>query len=128
MDRPRVYLAAPWIYKSSALIAQNAFEQAGFEVTSHWIKYHPDTVNDGILSAQAMADLSDVRRAQIFVLLNYTKSEGKATELGFAYALERPLILVGPRDGNIFYHLPAIVRVMTVHDAIQSAKTIAQSL
>jgi len=126
-----VYIAAPWVAKDQALEAQKKFEQAGFVVTSHWITYHSDAwpqygtpalapeKNERELTRQAIEDLRDIEDSDAFVILNLDKSEGKATELGYAYALGLPVVLVGERSRNIFYHLPTITRVDTVEDAIE---------
>ena len=119
----KVYIAAPWNNRAEAQVAQDKFEAAGFEVTSHWIKYHSDAVLgdpkfDEELCNQAVEDLEDVMKADVFIILNLGKSEGKATELGFAYALGIPTILVGPRTINIFYYLPNVFRADTVEQAI----------
>ena len=119
-----VYIAAPWKHKPDALIAQGLFEEAGWTVTSHWIKYHSDAQpgnekDFGELRIQAHADLDAVKTASLFVILNLLKSEGKATELGYAYALGKPIILVGERERNIFYYLDSIHQVDTIQKAIE---------
>jgi nucleoside 2-deoxyribosyltransferase len=120
----QVYIAAPWVNKADALIAQEKFEAAGIGVTSHWIKYHSDAVlgnpkDDQELVSQAVEDVEDIIKSDVFVILNLGKSEGKATELGIAYALGMPIILVGNRDINIFYYLPHVYRTDSVEKAIE---------
>lgn len=119
----KVYIAAPWDHKPDALAAQEKFEAAGFEVTSHWIKHHSDAqLNvksyEIELQKQAIEDVNDVVQSDVFVILNLAKSEGKATEFGFAYGLGIPTILVGERTINIFYYLPNVFRADTVEKAI----------
>ena len=123
MSKLKVYIAAPWVHKAEALAAKEKFEAAGIEVTAHWIKYHSDAALgdpqfDEELQEQAVQDVEDIVQSDVFVILNLDKSEGKATELGFAYGLGIPTILVGPRTRNIFYYLPSIFRTDTVEDAI----------
>ena len=115
-DPPRIYLAAPWINKVEALAAQQAFEDAGYRTTSRWITAHSD--EDTNLTEQAVQDLEDILQADILVILNLDKSEGKATEMGFALGMGMPVILIGDTSRNIFYHLPQIVRVDNVEEAI----------
>lgn len=120
----RVYLAAPWANRSDAALAKSKFEGAGFEVTSRWIDGHTEAkISDPacfeILQQQALDDLSDILRSDVFVILNLQKSEGKATEMGFAYAIGKPIILVGKRTINVFYFLPFVTVVKTVEDAIE---------
>ena len=119
----KVYIAAPWANKPDALAAKQAFEAAGFEVTSHWIEYHSgatlgNPADEEELCNQAVEDVEDVMKSDVFVILNLGKSEGKATELGIAYALGIPTILIGERTINIFYYLPNIFRADTVQQAI----------
>ena len=116
----RVYLAAPWLHKADALVAQTQFEAAGFEVVSHWIQYHEDAIaNDAELQAQAVEDYADiVAKTDAFVILNLALSEGKAFEFGVAYRQKLPCIVVGNRERNIFYHLPGVLQVETVEEAI----------
>lgn len=129
----RVYLATCWVNKVEALAAQEKFEAAGFKVVSHWIKHHQDaadkagetrtTVNlldydFGELQDQAAEDIRDIINADYFVILNLGLSEGKAFEMGFAYALTIPIILVGERTNNIFYYLNSVTQVGSVEHAI----------
>lgn len=122
----KVYIAAPWVNKADALDAQRKFEAAGLEVTAHWITrdsseltepiYSPE--NEDYLISEAIEDVEDIVKSDIFVILNLDMSEGKATEFGFAYGMGIPTILVGARDRNIFYYLPNVFRADTVDDAI----------
>lgn len=126
-----VYIAAPWSHKPEAEAASKLFEEAGFTVTSHWIQYHtnawggynagevaPDTDNSE-LQLQAREDLLDIALAECFVILNLDKSEGKATELGWAIAGSKEIVLVGEKSRNLFYHLPQVRQVGSVEEAIQ---------
>lgn len=120
-----IYLAAPWVRREDAREALIKFEEAGLEVTARWINVHPDTPLEGIndraeLVRQASEDLADIMRSDVFVILNLELSEGKATELGVAYALGVPVLLVGERSRNIFYHLPGVHRVDSVEEAIEA--------
>lgn len=128
----KVYVAAPWVAKDQALVAKQAFETAGIEVTARWItrdtpadisaRYNAGETNpadDQHLTEEAINDVEDVIKADLFVILNLDKSEGKATEMGMAYALGMPIILVGQRTRNIFYHLPHVFRADSVEKAIE---------
>jgi len=124
-DKIKVYIAAPWVRKAEALETQEKCEAAGLEVTSCWIKYHPEVLIGSntpeelsMLSEQAEADLADLEDADAVIYLNLQKSEGKATELGYAVALNKFIILVGDRKNNIFLHLPEVIKVDTIEEAI----------
>ena len=119
----KIYIASPWLNRTEAAAAQEKFEAAGFEVTAHWIHHHSDAVmgdpkDDQELQQQAIEDVEDIIKSDVFVILNLDLSEGKATEFGMAYGLGIPVILVGERTRNIFYYLPAVFRAESVEEAI----------
>ena len=117
-----VYIAGPWKCKDQARKAKQAFEEAGFKVTSHWIDEHEDWDCEDSAQKQAIQDIEDIINSDVFVILNLDSSDGKATELGFAYGLQLPVILVGDRTRNIFYHLPGIIKVDTIEAAIAAVR------
>src|SRR6266853_5363700 len=106
-NKIKIYQAAPWICKDAAKEARDAFVEKGFEVTSRWLDHHSDNdpANLKEQREQAEEDIVDLLRADIFVILNLEKSEGKACEMGMAYASNMPVILVGEKTRNVFYHL-----------------------
>ena len=106
----KVYLACPWKRKDEAKLGKIQLEEAGLEVTSRWIDLHGDKEKEDPLDfkyfeEEAIHDVQDVYRADILILLNLEKSEGKAAETGMALAWNKPVILVGERS-NIFHYLP----------------------
>jgi nucleoside 2-deoxyribosyltransferase len=105
----KVYVAAPWIHKEIAKNVQEFLISAGHVVTSKWVDTpdHDQNACD-TMQAEAIMDREDVRKAEVLVLLNLAKSEGKATEFGMALAWEKPCIIVGKQEGNVFYHLPGV--------------------
>lgn len=122
-----VYIASPWVRKDEARSAKDKFEAAGYKVTSHWIDHHSDAelgdpAAEQELQEQAMEDVEDIVKSDVFIILNLEKSEGKATELGFAYTLGKLIILVGKRERNIFYYLPEIYQCDSVEEAIEGLK------
>lgn len=133
-EKLRIYVAAPWVNKPDALAAKEKFEAAGFEITSHWITRESHLTyadlakpeHEDELVAQAVMDVEDIIRSDIFVILNLEKSEGKATEFGFAYGMDIPVILVGDRTRNIFYFLPNVFRAETVEQAIEGIQLSVQ--
>lgn len=133
MSKHYIYVAAPWINKAEALEAQKKFEAAGHVVTSKWITKHTD-VDDpedprhyDELRKQANEDIDDICRADVFVILNLAKSEGKASELGFAIAKnlefgDIDIYLVGEPSINIFYHLSEVKKCKSVEEVIECLK------
>lgn len=125
MSKPTIYIAAPWVRRDEAIEAGKQFEQAGFDVTSRWFTHKGDltdstgvTADPETIRRQALDDIEDVQRADVFVVINLQKSEGKAVETGIALMEGIPIISVGPRS-NIFQAL--CVEVDSLADAIREA-------
>lgn len=104
----RVYVAAPWVRKADAINAGKLLEHNGFEVTSRWFYHEGDPTDstglkcdDSAIIQQALEDIEDVLSADILMILQLEKSEGKAVETGIAIANDIPFIVVGARS-NIF--------------------------
>lgn len=111
-----IYIAAPWKRKKEAAEAREALVAAGFVVTSRWIDV-PDGASD--LEEQAENDLLDLLRADILVYLNLQKSEGKATELGFAMCAGHSIYVVGGKQNNVFLNLSKrLTHVKSVEEVI----------
>lgn len=109
----KVYVAAPWVRKDDARRFAAKLTAIGIDVTSRWFNHKGSaTDSTGIASPideirhQAHEDIADVRRADMFVVLNLERSEGKAFETAIAYSSSIPIMSVGPR-GNIFQTLGA---------------------
>lgn len=119
----KVYIAGPWVRRPEVREAAKKLEAAGHEVTSRWLYEHEGNPNDssGLLNPdsyireQALDDVADVLRADVFIILNLQKSEGKAFEMGVAYMASKPIICVGQRF-NIFCTFGRTVD--TIEDAI----------
>lgn len=80
---------------------------------------------DTRLELQALKDLQGVLKANLLIVLNTAKSEGKATEQGIAIADGKPIIAVGERGvvtSNIFHYLMNYRWVKTIEDAVELAK------
>lgn len=122
----RIYVAAPWIHKQDAIAAGKLLEAAGHTITSRWFTHEGDpndsagvTAPNARIIEQAIEDIKDVRRAEMLIVLNLAKSEGKAVETGIALANDIPIISVGPRS-NIFQTLGT--EVDTLEEAINALR------
>jgi len=109
----KIYVAAPWVRRPDAIEFGKRLTALGHELTCHWFNHKIDgDPNDstGITSDpisiihQAVEDIEDVKRADVLIVLNLQKSEGKAVETGIALANHIPIISVGTRS-NIFQSL-----------------------
>lgn len=123
----KVYIAAPWTHRrTTARSAHRRFTRAGFVCVSDWTTRQLPrnaAINPTVLQMEAVSDLQQLEHAEVFVILNLGKSEGKATELGYALMMEIPIVLVGPRTGNVFYHLSVVQQVDTIGEAITVARS-----
>lgn len=123
-------MAGPWAKRAECGELQKQLEAAGFTVVSRWITKHIDmgqTAEDlnttdvkvqEELTRQAIEDVLDLESADMFIIINSEKSEGKAFEFGYACAMRLPIIVVGDRANNIFYQLPHVVVTPTLEEAI----------
>lgn len=97
-----IYLAAPWVRREEARLVRDRLVAAGYEVTSRWLDIDETKTTETI---EAENDVYDILTAELMVVLNLEKSEGKAVEQGIAIAINTPLYLVGEKS-NVFHHLP----------------------
>lgn len=108
-----IYIAAPWKDRELMPAIAEKFERKGYIITHKWwltedIPENSRTVD--LLAEQAKADFEGVKDADMLVLINSAKSEGKAVEQGIALALGKRINAIGTRgDGtssNVFHYLP----------------------
>ena len=119
----KIYVAAPWVRKMEARNVAYAFADAGYDITSRWLWLHGDSEDDHVKATEAQNDVDDVDAADVLVLVNLEKSEGKAVETGMALATHKPIVLIGERS-NIFHYLPRVVVVSTISQALNALKEI----
>jgi hypothetical protein len=105
-----------------------ALEVAGHEVTHNWAT-GPACSYTSADAAIAATDVMAVKRAQVLLLLWEEGMLGANVEFGVALGLGKRIIVVGwlyPKgfsaltqgDRNVFYHLPQVVHVASLSDAI----------
>lgn len=116
----KVYVAAPWVRRDEAIAFGERLKAEGHELTSRWFHHKSDgdpndstgiTCSPASIREQANEDIMDVLAADILVVLNLQKSEGKAVETGIAIMAGVPVISVGERS-NIFQSLGTEVDTM----------------
>jgi len=115
----KVYIAAPWKRKLDAKLASHLLTAAGHVVTSRWIDYHGDTTDPEELAIEAVNDMEDLDAADVLLLLNLEKSEGKAVETGIALVEGLWILGVG-QPSNVFHYLPEIQWVESMTEAISA--------
>jgi hypothetical protein len=113
----KIYLAAPFTAQDTMRGVRDVLTSIGHEVTSQWL----DFVGDGIPVSEindhpeqsmghAITDVGDIARSDMFVeFTQYGSSTtgGHHVELGIALAMQKRVIVVGPRE-NIFQTLPEV--------------------
>lgn len=121
----RVYVAAPWKFRASACDVMDRLVAAGHENGSRWLRGHEDTTDPVRLREEALHDFLDVVNADVMVLLNIEKSEGKAVEQGIALTRGKVIVAVG-QPSNVFHHMPQYQWVESVQDVINALTRLAQ--
>lgn len=118
-----IYIAAPWVRRADAAEAKRRVQDAGHRVTAHWIDGHFDeTPSVDNLGDQASQDWQDVEDSDVLILLNLEMSAGKATELGIALVNGLRILLVGPRQGNVFHNLSEVEQFDTLTEALDALR------
>lgn len=106
-----IYTAGPFADREYVKDVRDALQAAGFKVKADWLDIDAPSdreVSEAYLQEMAGIDYGQCSAADILVYCNTGyKSEGKATELGIALALGKPIYVVGPggRSNNIFLNL-----------------------
>lgn len=108
-----IYLAARFGRIEEMRAIAGGLEAIGWRVTSRWIRGGHDD-HEGLTPAlAAREDVEDITAAR--VLAAFTEGPGAGSsgrarggrhwEAGYAFALKKRIIVVGPRE-NVFYNLP----------------------
>lgn len=114
------YFAAKYSNREYVQGIARVFREYGHTVTSEWLEgHHTDRAADK-QREYAQADLDDIRKADALVLFQLPcgipeHSTGRAVEFGYAYALHKPVIVVGHKT-SVFHYLPGISSYDTVDE------------
>jgi len=116
----KVYIAAPYSMRLfEATDIRTALVRAGHQVTSRWI-VDPQGESS---NRYALEDLDDVAAADVLLAYNPEGwmdrgTGGRHIEFGYALALDKRIIMIGPRV-NIFHYLDCITVVDTLEEALK---------
>lgn len=128
----KVYLAARYSRRDELCGYRAHLEAMGHVVTSRWLNGNHQITDAGLSSDGsrtererfAQEDYEDVCRAE--VVLNFTEPPrswhsrgGRHVEFGIAIALEKRVLVVGPRE-NVFHCLPWVPVFATAEAALQA--------
>lgn len=119
-----VYLAGPWARRSEVRTAREILQRAGITVNSRWLDFDSDANdehNADVQRREAETDIQDIQAADILVVLNLEKSEGKAFEQGVAFMLGTPVVVVGAIS-TVFQQMAGFTQVDSLFDAIEHLK------
>src|SRR5665213_1277837 len=118
----KIYLAHNFSAREFLPSVVSLLTNLGFDCTSTWI-FDDAHAKGGSRLASAMVDLQDIDRSNYLVLFTdqygATPGKGKYVELGYAYAKEKRIILVGTDESCVFYALPGVVHLKDVDDLIE---------
>ena len=104
----KVYIAAPWIERDWIRVFAQQFDDRGITITHRWWDVEGDFADHPRMQLCAKCDVQGVRNADVLVLYDAHKSEGKAVEQGIAIALNKPIValgVIGAQSQNVFHHL-----------------------
>lgn len=123
-----VYLAAPWELQADVRALHEALLEAGFGSIARWLDADSNTYTE----EWANNCLEDIRRCDVLLIWNpaiwaRVGTGGRHVEVGFALALEKPVIILGART-NIFHHLPGVVLVDITDPATMVDRIVAEGL
>lgn len=126
----KIYIAAPWKHRGQVPGIAAKIEAAGHTITWRWwtIENVPEserTVEN--LRHQAINDVQGVKDADLVLLINSERSEGKSLEQGIAVADNKPIIAVGTRgefSQNVFHYLTNYRWVTSVDEALEILSTV----
>lgn len=126
----KVYLAAPWIAREDAKAFAKTLTAFGYVITHNWWDYEGENQDDeyhDFLRKCAEQDVQGVKDADVVVVMNSSKSEGKAVEQGLAIALNKPIIIIGEIGSvskNVFHYLPCYTWVSDYEDALDKLREV----
>lgn len=130
----KIYLAAQYSWRNIIKGYAKQLEDCGHEVTSTWLQERKGLstelteLSNRFLREHAKADLEDIIKADCVVLFSVgptelTKRGGRHVEFGLGYALNKRMVVCGPKE-NIFHYLDDVVCFNTFEDLLKTFKEI----
>lgn len=114
----KVYLAAPFSWKTEIKKYRAELERNKITCVSTWLdeECSPNTklsdISDNYSQNCALVDMNDIDICDVFILFTVSPEKpvvrgGRHFESGYAMALDKELVIVGPKE-NIFHYLPDV--------------------
>jgi hypothetical protein len=119
----KIYLAARYGRKSELIDYAEQLTALGFTVVSRWLTSDRDSLAHEDWIKYAVWDLEDI--ASVDTVISFTQEPraaigtrgGRHVEFGYAHALGKRLIIVGPRE-HVFHWLPNAEHCESWHEAM----------
>lgn len=115
MKKLKIYVGARFSLRSTVRSLSDFLENQGFEITEKWFLFEKEST--GQISSEALksnykaakADLYGIESADATIFLSenplmLTRRGGRHVEFGYALALKKPIIVLGPKE-NVFHYL-----------------------
>ena len=103
----KIYLAAQYNRAAEMREVRALLCRRGHEVTSHWIDLDHETEGTPRYAQEDFYDVAAADAVVSFTSANGGGHGGRHVEFGIGLALNKRLIIVGPRE-NIFHALPQV--------------------
>ncbi len=113
----KIYVAGPWITRADSKAFAQQLRDKGHTVTSRWHDMDGDSTDPNVLRTEAVNDLHDILSSEMMIVLNTSKSEGKAFEQGVAFWRGLPILIVG-QPSNVFHYMPHFTFVSDIAAAL----------
>ena len=124
-----VYLAHNFAAKKVLETFVPHFNSFNIVATSRWVTRTPYNLEKHMTrEGEAMMDKQDIDSADAIIFFTDqfgdTPGRGKFWELGYAYGHGKLCVLVGEdMESCVFYHLPTMVKVKSIEEAIEVIRT-----
>ena len=123
-----IYVAARYTEKPRARMVRATLVNRGFQVSSSWLYASTSTHPELSWREWAEMDLADLRRSDVFVLVepHLEGGGGRYIEMGYALARRMPVLVwvdvaTDSNDGRfIFYHLPQVTVYRTLPELVDA--------
>lgn len=127
----RIYLAGRFSRRDEFISYIPLLEADGHTNGSRWLTEETDSTQRAVTDQQrenwAVMEMQDI--AKCHVLIAFTEEPGveggarggRHVEFGAAIAMEKPVVIVGPRE-NLFHYLPGIPQFDTIQKALNALR------
>lgn len=118
------YLAAKYSYRTRCQMVASYLVKACHQVRARWLTGAHDSLQPEDQARYASEDLEDINQADTVVVFHFPcgdpePSTGRHIEYGYALAMGKRVILVGPRT-SVFHYLDSIQHYATLEQFLLS--------